>query len=66
MLNPREEIPTLPLSDRLTDEAKANNVAPEHILNETHYREFLESVLEHGLYALSLFHELRDKYKQET
>jgi restriction system protein len=52
---------TLPLIDRLTP-SKERDTIPQDILNETHYREFLEKAIKHGEYALGLFRELRDKY----
>ncbi|MBB1426317.1 restriction endonuclease [Shewanella sp. SG44-2] len=56
------EIETLPLFDRLAPGQERNTI-PESILTETHYREFLDKAIKHGEYALTLFRELRDKYK---
>lgn len=55
------KIATLPLLDRLTPDKKIDTI-PKDILNETHYREFLEKAINHGEYALGLFRGLRDKY----
>jgi len=61
MIRPNE-IASLPLLDRLTPGMERDTI-PEDILNETHYREFLDKAINHGEYALGLFRELRDKYK---
>ena len=60
MIRP-SEIVTLPLVDRLTP-GRERDTIPEDILNETHYREFLEKAIKYGEYALGLFRELRNKY----
>lgn len=60
MIRPNE-IVTLPLIDRLTP-GKERDTIPQDILNETHYREFLEKAIKHGECAHGLFRELRDKY----
>ncbi len=54
-------IPTLPLRSRLTPEPILSTI-PDHILDETAYRELLEASLIHGEAALGEFRALRDKY----
>jgi restriction system protein len=55
------EIPTLPLIDRLPPGDHRDTI-PKEILTEVYYRELLDKALQHGGYALGLFRELRDKY----
>lgn len=54
-------IPTLPLRARLTPDPILSTI-PDHILDETAYRELLEASVIHGEAALSEFRALRDKY----
>lgn len=61
MIRPNE-MAELPLINRLTP-GKERETIPNEILNEQHYREFLEQSIEYGAYALNLFRKLRDKYK---
>jgi len=56
-----EPIPTLPLRARLKPDPVLSTI-PDHILDETAYRELLESSLAHGAAALAEFRVLRDKY----
>lgn len=58
----REPLPTLPLRARLTEDALLRTV-PDHILDETAYREFLEASVAYGESALAEFRVLRDRYK---
>ena len=57
----KESIPTLPLRTRLKPDPILRTI-PDHILDETGYREFLESSIAYGEIALAEFRELRDKY----
>jgi restriction system protein len=57
----REPIPSLPLRARLTPEPILSTI-PDHILDETAYRELLEKSVAYGESALTEFRALRDKY----
>lgn len=54
-------IPSLPLRSRLEPTPDLNTI-PDHILDETGYRELLEASIAHGEAALAEFRVLRDKY----
>lgn len=56
-----EPIPKLPLRARLETDPRSNTI-PDHILDETGYRELLESSLAYGETALAEFRVLRDNY----
>lgn len=61
-LDQKEPIPPLPLRAQHKEYAGAGPI-PDHILDETGYRELLESALDYGEAALAEFRVLRDKYK---
>jgi len=54
-------IPTLPLRSRLKPDPALDTI-PDHILDETGYRQLLEASIAHGEAALAEFRVLRDKY----
>lgn len=56
-----EAIPTLPISDRITPESDLWGSLPAHILNETAYRQFLESAITYGESAIQEFRAVRDR-----
>lgn len=56
-------IPTLPLRTRLSPDPVLS-VIPDHILDETAYRELLASATAYGEIALAEFRVLRDRYKK--
>ncbi|MCI1738471.1 MAG: restriction endonuclease [Pseudomonas veronii] len=58
----KQPIPPLPLRAQRIAEPYLSGV-PDHILDETGYRELLESSLDYGEAALAEFRVLRDKYK---
>lgn len=57
-----EEIPTLPLIERLKPDTNLDKYIPTEILNIATYREFLKLSLEYGQIAISKFRKYRDKY----
>jgi restriction system protein len=57
----KEPIPTLPLRARLKPDLILKTI-PDHILDETAFRELLEASITHGEAALAEFRALRDKY----
>lgn len=57
----KEPIPSLPLRDRLKPDPILNTI-PNHILDETAYRELLVASVAYGESALAEFNALRDKY----
>lgn len=57
----KEPIPTLPLRARLQPDPIPGMV-PDHILDETAYRELLDASVAYGETALAEFRVLRDKY----
>ncbi|NNA41496.1 restriction endonuclease [Pseudomonas lundensis] len=57
-----EPVPPLPLRERHRETPDSGGI-PDHILDETGYRELLESSLVYGEAALAEFRILRDKYK---
>ncbi|WP_158602484.1 restriction endonuclease [Pseudomonas sp. WPR_5_2] len=59
----RNPIPTLPLRARLEPDPMLSTI-PDHILDETAYREFLDSSLAYGESALAEFRVLRDRYAE--
>lgn len=58
----KQPIPPLPLRAQRSVEPYLSGI-PDHILDETGYRELLESSLDYGEAALAEFRVLRDKYK---
>ena len=60
-----EEIPKLPLIERLKPDPNLDKYIPEEILNITTYREFLNLSLEYGQIAIKEFRYYRDKYFNE-
>jgi restriction system protein len=54
-------IPTLPLRARLRQNPMLKTI-PDHILDETAYRELLEASIQYGESALAEFRVLRDRY----
>lgn len=61
MLHQGEPIPCLPLRARLKPDPILSTI-PDHILDETAYRELLEASIAHGEAALAEFRMLRDQY----
>jgi hypothetical protein len=57
----REPIPSLPLRAQLKPDPALSTI-PDHILNETAYRQLLDAAIEYGEMALAEFRVLRDKY----
>lgn len=57
----KEPLPTLPLRTRLKPDPILKTI-PDHILDETAYREFLDASISYGEAALAEFRVLRDKY----
>lgn len=57
----KEPIPKLPLRTRLKPDPILKTI-PDHILDETAYREFLDASVSYGEAALAEFRVLRDKY----
>jgi hypothetical protein len=57
----KDPIPTLPLRARLKPDPILSTI-PDHILDETAYRELLDASLAYGELALAEFRVLRDRY----
>ena len=57
----QEPIPSLPLRARLEPDPILSTI-PDHILDETAYRELLDASVAYGEAALAEFRVLRDKY----
>ena len=59
MLRKDEPYPELPVRPRLRDDSTIAKNVPKEILDETHYREFLEAAIGFGTSVIEQFRELR-------